>query len=284
MKRLIWLLFLIQSDFVAVAQTDQQPKLVGLVDALGKKFAIIHAQMPGVGPRGDVILTEGQVEGALKVLKIDSASGTANAVVAGKTCTLKLNEPDGPTSADKTEHLIAPYINLVSVNLDTAISLYADFKSRTVLQHPQLEDGPVSIKCNPHTSAEATEAFEKMFDERKIATIPDGDKFVMIVPFAVTNTVTPCADTIAATNAPLQALSVNFRSAPLQMVVQTYSDFLGKKIVNPGDVPRFPGVTFVQTTPLSKAQILYAWETQMAWRNFRLVPDDSGNLRCERIQ
>ncbi|HEY2083125.1 MAG TPA: hypothetical protein VGI88_10100 [Verrucomicrobiae bacterium] len=277
MKRIVCLFLLLQSTPALVAQTNEQPvRLAGLVDAAGMKLAIIDSKHAAAGFRGNTWLGEGQVQGKVKIVKIDSASGVVNALVAGKPYSLALK--------DQGEHPTPPCIDLDSVDLDVAISLYADFKSRTVLQHPQLEDRAVSMKCNLQNKAEAAAAFEKMFSKQGIATILDGDKFVMIVPFAVTNTVTPRADTIAATNAPLQALSVNFRTAPVQLVLQTYSDFVGKRIVNPDDVPGTPTLTFVQTTPLSKAQIVYALETQMAWRNFRLVPDDSGNLKCERIR
>jgi len=170
-----------------------------------------------------------------------------------------------------------------SIDLDAAIGMYANSKGRTVLQHPRLPRAKISLPGHAQTKEEQAEALETMFRAQKIATIPDGEHFVMVVPFALTNSVTPKAPARANTNAPIPVLSVKFNNAPLEIVLQMYADYVGKKIVNPQDAPRNAGITFIQTTPLTKQEICYALETLLAWNNIRLVPEGEGNLKLEYI-
>lgn len=225
-------------------------------------------------------MKEGQAWDGVEVLTIDSGRETVSLNVVGKARSLALEEPDGTRATNKLAS--SPFIHLVSVDLQCAISLYADFKNRTVLQHPQLGDPTFSVRSNPQSNAEAAAIFEKMFHERNIATIPDGDEFMMVIPFAFTNTVKPHANAVGSTNVMLPRLSVNFRQAPVPLILQAYADYVGEKIVNRHDMPWNPTVTFVQTTPLSKDQVCYAFETLMTWCNIRLVPDGS-DLKWERI-
>lgn len=111
----------------------------------------------------------------------------------------------------------------------------------------------------------------------------------MIVPFAFTNAVTPNAPPVASTDALLPASSVNFQSAPVGLVIQTCADFHRKEIA---DVPASMNqvgvsgsltITFSQTTPLSREEIGYALETELAWSNIRLVPDGLKSVKLDTI-
>ena len=230
-----------------------------------------------------MLLKEGQAQSDVEVLRIDSASGTVSVAIAGKPVLLTLEGESGFKSANKIENQTPPIVDLVSADLEAVMSLYADFKSRTVLQHPELGDGPFSVSCNPQTTNEVVDAFEKMFNEQKIATISDGNHFVMVVPFAFTNEVNPRSGSLPQTNAIISQFSVNFLRAPVQLVLQTYSDFAGKKLDNITGVPGRPGLTLRQTTPLSRDEIIYAIETQIAWRNIHLVPETNGVFKCEWV-
>jgi hypothetical protein len=121
-----------------------------------------------------------------------------------------------------------------------------------------------------------------MFREHKIAAIPDGEHFVMLVPFALTNSVTPKSPPIANSDTLLPEMSANLVNAPLEIVLRVYADFLHKQIVNLQDTPRGKAtITFVQTTPLTKQEVCYALETQFAWSNLRLIPDGDKGLKLE---
>jgi hypothetical protein len=204
------------------------------------------------------------------------------------TITISPAQTDAQASNEMQSSTNSPVAGSRSVNLDAAIKMYGLLKGRTVLQHPQLRNAKVSL-TNAKTKEGTIEALEAMFREQKIAIIPDGEHFVMIVPFAFTNTVTPKAPTVANANALLPANSINFQSAPIGLVIQTCADFHRKEI---SDIPasmnqnRIPGnltITFVQTTPLSREETGYALETLLAWSNIRLVPDGLKNVKLETI-
>jgi hypothetical protein len=168
------------------------------------------------------------------------------------------------------------------LDLNAASALYADLKGRTVLLHPALPAVKISL-ANAQTKEKQAEALETMFREQRIAVIPDGEHFVMLVPYTFTNYVTPKAPVLASGDALIPAKTVNFITVPIEMVIPVYGDLRGKKIVNPQDAPRTAVITFVQTTPLSRQEICYALETQFAWVNMRLVPEGD-NLRVEQIR
>jgi hypothetical protein len=179
-----------------------------------------------------------------------------------------------------------PVMNFQALPLKSALTLYGNLKKRTLLIHPQLGTQTFSLKMNPRTQEEAVEAWEKLFHEQNIATIPDGEHFVMVVPYSQTNTISPKADSLPKTNALLPEMSINFQSAPDQLAIQTYADFVQKQIVNLNDSSWYTccnTVTFVQITPLSREEICYALKTLIEWHNIRMVPEGGNRLKLERI-
>jgi hypothetical protein len=281
MAHLYWVAGLVLFTFAASAESTMAPvKLSGIVDGFGLKFAVIKVQSAG-HPAREIFLKEGQLGEGVEMRKIDSDNGTVSLDVGGRAKLIGFDGRDEEIVTNKPGH--GPSVRLVSISLNTAITLYADLKSRTVLQHPELLDQAVSLECDARTKAEAAGALEKMFGEQKIATIRDGDKFIMVVPLGMTNGVTPHSPPSSETDVLTPAFSANFLGAPMGLVFQAYGDYVGKEVVNFRDVGCCPMVTFRQTTPLSKAQIIYALETQFAWLGFRLVPDGTDKLKCERI-
>lgn len=171
--------------------------------------------------------------------------------------------------------------------LQTAIELYAKCTKRTVLAHPQLGNPTLSVKANPPTEAEAASMLEKLFNDRNIATIPDGKRMVMVVPFAFTNSVTPRASSLPESNSLIPEMSVNLSNAPIAMVLQVYADFVHKKIVNldnNGGLTCCDTITFVQSAPMSRDELCYALETLIQWHHIRMAPEGNGDLKLERIE
>jgi hypothetical protein len=150
------------------------------------------------------------------------------------------------------------------------------------LRHPQLGAHPFSLVASPASKADAAAVFEKMLDAQSVATIADGEHFVMVVPFALTNTVTPRSQSLVTTNALVPKFSIKFKNAPAELVLAVYADYVHKKIVNLRDGNGASGFSLIQTTPLSKEEICYALETEFAWRGIQFVPEGSGDLRIER--
>jgi hypothetical protein len=283
----IWLLLVLGMSVVtANAQVaEKKLKLIGVSSGSGKEVAMIEVRIPSRAPE-DMVLSAGQGQNGVQVVKIDMAKGTVDLNVDGEARGLVLEEDSEHPSTNTIDRASAPSIDFRSIPLDLAISLYADYKNRTVMQHPQLGKSTFSLKASPRSKEEAAAIFEKMFSEQKIATILDGEHFVMVVPFAFTNAVKPRATAVAQTNSIVPERSVVFRTAPIEIALQTYADFVHKDIVNLHEGYRIsccPTFTFIQTTPLSRDELCYALETQIEWRDIRVVPDGNGKFKLERI-
>ncbi|WP_205468166.1 hypothetical protein, partial [Raoultella ornithinolytica] len=173
------------------------------------------------------------------------------------------------------------------------LALYSHLKGRTLLQHPTLKRDFISLVAKPATQKEAIKALETMFHSRGIATIPDGEKFVMIVPDSLTNFVSPRAANIAAesagkagaqSNAALPSGSVYFLNTPFAQVAMVYKELVGaSKLDGIEKFVRVP-VTFQSTTPLTRAEVVYALDTMFEWDNIKMVREEGGVLRVEHIQ
>lgn len=273
---------------------DTEVNLVGVVSGLGEDSAVIEIRTAGRRTPEVVDLKPGQAMGGVEIFGIEPAKGAVSVAVNGGQRKLSLPADwDYGTTNELDPGLPVMYFR--ALPLQEAIKLYADNKKRTMLLHPKLGNPTLSLKMNARTPAEAAEAWEKLFHEHNVATIPDGEDFVMVVPSALTNAVTPRAATIAPNNSsspmPLSvpAMSVVFRNAPIQLVLQTYADFVHKEIVNLQDnswsksvYPLTP-VTFVQTTPLSREEISYALQTLIEWRDIRIAPAADGKFKLEQI-
>src|SRR5262245_60328594 len=82
------------------------------------------------------------------------------------------------------------------LRLQPALTLYAHLTGRTVLQHPALKPAGLSLGDSNDKAAQIA-ALEQSFRQNGIATILDGEKFVMFVPEGLTNTVKPRSSEIA---------------------------------------------------------------------------------------
>jgi len=301
MIRLLCVLIL---SMAAAHAAEKSVKLSGVVGGMlfGKDIAFIEAQGSPGRPPETIMLGTGQSQDGIELVSMDAAKGKASVKVDGEPRELVLEPDEEHPSTHTANGASSPLIHFRSLPLLNAISLYADCKNRTALIHPQLGKPTFSINQNVRTKAEAAEVFEKMFAEQKIATIPDGEHFVMVVPNAFTNPLMPRPHALSETNFIVPAppinnsshdvvppLSINFHNAPIFLVLQAYSDFMHKEIVNLHDDSwldargPYPIVTLVQTTPLSREEICYALQTLIEWNNVRIASSGDGNLKLERI-
>jgi len=214
------------------------------------------------------------------------------------------NEP--PSKQIKGRERIAPPVNMpmkqsgpteitnVPVRLDNAdlqqaLDFYASIKGRTVLQHPLLKRTTISVVAAGQ-KAQLEAAFEDAFRAQEMGVIPDGEKFVMIVPASLTNFVTPGSDKIVSTvlgdlsslmnNQILPAGTINFPGSDVNAVVRIYGEIIGRKLAAGSQRPH--GIIRLKTaTPLSKAEVIYAFETLFDWQGLRMVPESDKTFRVE---
>jgi hypothetical protein len=284
----IWPFVLSVFVFVASSQAaDKAVRLVGVTSGLGLDIAIIEAPDSFRKTPVEMILAAGQAMNGVEVAKIEAAKGTVSVYVDGEARTLVLEADKEHPSTNTIDRSTSPLIHFHGLSLESAINLYNYYINRTIMQHPQLGNATFSVNISLNSKAEAAAMFEKMFNEQNIATVPDGEHFVMIVPFALTNTVIPRAISLPHAEPLVPEMSINFRAAPVRLVVQAYADYVHKTVMNRDESIRdeafIPFVTFAQRTPLSKEEICYALETQLAWRGIRFVPEGVSDLKIERI-
>ncbi len=211
---------------------------------------------------------------AIEVLKIDPDKQTVQASVAGNNVMLAME-----TSPRPGEQFV-PYMQVDRVALQQVINLYAKVKNRTVLQHPALKNASITMVIGGGDAAQVCRALEAVFRLHGIVAIPDGEKFVMLVPAELAKTATPRSNeipvpsTATATNGMMAAGLINFSGASPDNALRIDANLRGRTLVSEGGSGG--GRIYLRSmTPLSKDEAVYAIETLLAWSGLRLeFPDD----------
>jgi len=284
MKAFYWLLTLAASASVAIAQpAGKSVKLVGIV-GLDINCAIVEVTQTNYTSNHrarerteQFILGTNQTQSGVLVQSINVIKGTVSANVDGEARTLAFDSPKGAETTVKPST-----IQLRGVKLQRVIFLCGELKNRTVLQHPGLKDTGFTLTANPQNKPDAAKALEKLFASHEIAAIPDGDKFMLLVPCAFTNKVSPHSKDIADEEPTVPALSVNFQNVPMQKVLEVYGEYIGYPVNNLQSSP-FGLIHLVQENPLSKGQICYAMDTIFAWNGVDVILNNDHTSSWERI-
>ena len=278
MKKLLWWV-LTTMPFVGFCQAPtDNPRLAGIVDVEDVRLAIIQPSSP---PRSEVALREGQREGNLEVFAIDSTnrSVTATVFTNHQRSVLVL------TAATLTNHS-APGIVLEEVRLQTVLNLFAEFSDRTILQYPGLLDVRFSLASAVTNRAEAAQILKSALSEKRIAVVPDGPKFLQIVPEEMVSGLKPRAAELAITNtaSPTTELipqgSIVFTAATLPNVLAIYAEFMGGKLDRAIPLLRDGRVIFKMQNALTRQEVLYAFETLLDWQGVKLVPAGDGTFKA----
>lgn len=279
MRILCWFLALGICAITASANTT--PKSVNLVGIVGYDIERAVLEITWTNRHSNtsaqIMLANGQSDRGIEIKNIDITNGSVNAKIDGELQTLRFESNSTKTGT------APPTIRLHNVKLQPLLLLYAEAKSRTILRYPKLEDTRFSLNGDANNPAAAAKLFEKLFADQNIATIPDGEKFVMLVPNAFTNQVSPGSDKIAGSAPMLPALSINFQNVPLAKVLEVYGEYVGHPVNNLQSTP-FALIYFVQQNPLSKGQICYGLETVIDWNGVRLSTNQDNTLSIQKIQ
>ncbi len=70
----------------------------------------------------------------------------------------------------------------------------------------------------------------------------------------------------------LPELSVNFHAAPIDLVLQTYADFVHRTLLRSPNINAQTTVTLVQQNPLTKTELVQAMDAVLAMNNIAMVP------------
>jgi hypothetical protein len=261
-----------------------------------------------------ILLAEGQREGNIEVREIHAENGTVTLNVQGADGPVTLSLPDLPNRVERSFAGIA----LENSELNTVLRLYQDFVGRTVLQSPFLPVTTFTLKASAADQHDAALVLEKAFAEKEIVTIPDGVKFILVVPKSQVATAnahssqivsspstsqarTNAADSstaLAASSSPpprrlpsnpaadlIPAGVIDLRGVEVREVVKLYAELIGSNFDRRQSMP--PGnhrpVVLLSQTPLTKAELVYALDTLLSWQEIKVVPSSGGLMKAVRL-
>lgn len=283
MKSVISMLLLVVLGApVAVAATNEvSVRVTGIVDLPEVRLAIIESR-PAYRdvPRG--IFRAGERSGDFEVHAINPANGAVMGRLHGSNVVYQINPPPGPAATP-------PHLQLEHASLDLVLELYARLAHRSVLRSPVLPAVAVTATSGITKRSEIVTLLERQLADQGIVLVPDGEKFVAVLPKAEAARFKPAAPgpgspAASAGNNVFPPGSINFTAAPLSACVTVYADIAGKKL-DRASLTRLPDsrVVFRQQTALTRAECLYAFETLLRMQGVELQPAEDGLVKAVLI-
>jgi len=276
------------------AEPATSPLLTGIVNLPEMKFALLEIDVDA--RKAQLMLREGQRDGPIEVIEIRPNEGRVKVKTKDEADARWLSLEFATNSASG-----APTILLNNAGLDSLLYVYTRCALRSLLQHPRLRrETKFTLNSRAGTADEARNLIEDALGEKLIVTIPDGEKFIMVVPKAEASRVRPNAPKGSSSPTPvvqappkavpeneiLPAGVVDLRGAPDAQVVLLYADLIGRKLDQSERFPSSgqPKIFFVSVTPLTRPESTYAIETLLAWRNIKVVPTTDGFVKAVRVE
>lgn len=254
------------------AQTPPaMPRLTGIVNLSGTKMAVMETLPVGAFGRGEVfILSEQQRENQIEVVEILPHTGTVR---------LKRFPDTNISALTLTNHLAGATLGMVFENasLEPVLALYARFSERTLLRSPGLAKPSFTMAAAAENRAAASLALEGALKDKGLATIPDGEKFMMVVPRDQAAAVDPQSSQIKPSgklqSEVIPAGMLCFPGTDIAQVIQIYEELVGRKWDRNVPLPplRYKTIQFKNTTPLNWAEATYALDTVLGWAGVKLV-------------
>jgi general secretion pathway protein D len=134
---------------------------------------------------------------------------------------------------------------------------------------------PAAPAAPANEAAQAAPPMTAAADTNEIAS-PFGRPPQPTVPLLGTPPVTSTGPAVTHTNAApeplLPELSVNFHAAPIDLVLQTYADFVHRTLLRSPSVNAQTTITLVQQNPLTKTELIEAMDAVLAMNNIAMIP------------
>lgn len=260
-----------------------QVELRGIVNVLGQQVGVLQIDRETwVVKTGDHFHAgTGRNDFQVEVLEVDLTNETVQTQIAGKVFTNSLSTAYRPAAARSWVHLQA-------VDFKKATEIYANLARRTVLLHPGVEMRPFSCAAAWTNAApdktEIAGAFTKPLSQLGIATLEDGDCFLQILPAELLPGASPGAKDLPAGAENIARGMIDFESVDMSQVINIYGKLLGRQLK--GDAGYRLPIHLTTTCPLSKAQVIYAFETLFRWNGIKIILNDDNTFsvfkRCEK--
>ena len=184
-----------------------------------------------------------------------------------------------------------PAIAFAGVSLKSAMEVYSELANRSLLRSPLLPDQGLTFRAQAGDKTEAARVLAAAFLTNGIAVIPDGDKFALVLrkedvglfPVRSGEIKPTAADALDLQQMP--AGSVNFMGVGFGEVAILYAQMSGGQTYPTNwsrDIPN-PSFFFKNQTPLTKPEMLYAFERLFELCGLKMVPDGEKLLQPVRF-
>jgi len=256
------------------------PRLAGVVCLPERKVEILEVKPTGSGRAGQLILNEGQREGEVEVIQIESEKGIVKFPAGGTDFVENFHFENRTHQSGGT----GSRIMLDRADMDPVLKLHSEFKDLNLLRSARLPTVVLGVNVSPTNKLQAALVLEQALAGKGITTIQDGEKFLIVVLESEAATVRPRSAEIksaAATGDQMEFFppgAINFTSGSLNQVAQIYAAIVDCKLESyPRSTLPDAAVKFQNQTPLSMEECLYALETLFGWQGLKAVPGN-GNL------
>jgi len=244
-------------------------KLVGLVNVLGERRALVELDWPGKRNAQPIWLAEGEREEPChtEVVNINPAERGAT-VILGETnrLTLRFRHPG---------EALRSGLVLEDAPVGAVLDLYGKLARRTVLASGGLPDVRLTLTTVAGTLEEAASAIEKALSEKDIVSVRDGGKFLLVLNKSEASSITPRSAELKSTAAPGSAEAatdghMDLADAPPDVVLDLYALLIGRK----SERLAFPVATapihLISQSPLTAKEGAYALEMLLRLRGMRV--------------
>jgi len=257
------------------------PKIIGFVSAGGAQVVLEIPPLRAGNPSRNVILSEGEREAEVEVKSINSAESTVELIYYGSNVLVRMSAP-------KTNATARNQINLTNAPLDAVLKLFAEASNRTLLVHPLLPAARLAVTGSADDPAATAQIFAQALTNHGIAIIPDGEKFLQLVPQHLAEKVQTRSGELKSTTSAgasetdLPARTITFIRAKMSQIAPIYASLIGREFdraESPALNRPLPEVSLQTQTPLSKAEVRYAFDVVLAWCGVKMVMVDDKRAR-----
>ena len=221
------------------------------------------------------ILSEGQREGKVEVLEIHPETAMVK---------VRLFPNGDPTNLTFT-NLPAPHRGmsagtvLENASLEPVLGLYGELSGRSLLCAQALPNISLTIAIPAQDRVGVAQALQTALAQQGIASIPDGEKFIIVVrkqqaaavklrPAQIKPLVKSAESDI------LPAGAINFPNTEINQVITIYAELVGRRLDRSVSPPITPSavIRFRNQTPLTREEARYALDMVFGLAGLKMVP------------
>lgn len=231
------------------------------------------------------VLGEGHAWMEVEVMRIDPGKGAVEFRENDTVRTLTIPGPREGSGTAGTDAGHPASLRFQQASLRQVLEIYGELTERTILQHPQSGPARLSFAVQAAGPAQAMTAFRERLEQVGLALIPDGTKFLQVLPVALTNSVRARSDRLVTPSRalPVSALSgteipkgeLRLVEAHVALILDLYGGIVGRTARNRDSVSGAP-FNLDSNLALSYPEVLYALDTLLGWNGLRIVLHDDG--------